>query len=227
MPRYRRKRKAFRRTRKTYKKRGRRRRRRPKFGVRRMGRINPDAALVKLVYQENVIPVITVASFNFTFSMNSCFDPNTTGTGLQPAGFDTYAAQYFKYQVYASTCRVEAVNLAADVGFYGCLYPSVQSSGLGYGSAVEQKYAINHFIGNRNGNSSHRTLKKYMSPMRISGESTFSTNFSSQTGSSPTSQRFWHYAGVSADLTTLPAPALNFKVTYYVKFFDRQTQVAI
>lgn len=221
MPRFRRKRKAFRRTRRKFKKRGRKRRRRPRFSVRRMGTINPDAALVKLKYQERIIVAPVTPAFNFTFSMNSMFDPNTSGAGLQPVGFDQWVTMYSYYQVYGSSCKVEAINLDTDAGFLLCLYPSVANNPKGYGTASEQKYARTTFIGSRNAGTARRVLKSYMSPMRITGQNTSSLNYGSIATASPNAQRFWICSGISADGITFPNPVLNFTITYYAKFYHR------
>lgn len=59
-----------------------------------------DKYRYKMRYCEEVAINGGVATFGFnTFSMNSLFDPNTTGTGHQPMGFDQLAAIYNRYIV--------------------------------------------------------------------------------------------------------------------------------
>lgn len=42
----------------------------------------------------------------YQFRLNSLFDPDLTGVGTQPVGFDQYAALYEKYRVYEASYKV-------------------------------------------------------------------------------------------------------------------------
>jgi hypothetical protein len=48
-------------------------------------------------------------TFTYQFSLNSLFDPNTTGTGHQPRGFDQIKTLYNRYRVYGVSYRVTGV----------------------------------------------------------------------------------------------------------------------
>jgi len=66
----------------------------------------------KLVYydyqirRQGAAGVIT----NYFFSANGCYDPNITGTGHQPLGFDELIAYYEQYTVIQSTAQARFVN---------------------------------------------------------------------------------------------------------------------
>lgn len=58
-----------------------------------------------------------------TFSLNSLYDPNFTGTGVQPLGFDQYAQLYTRYRVHSVRIEVSFANITSasqplNVGFY-------------------------------------------------------------------------------------------------------------
>jgi hypothetical protein len=52
---------------------------------------------------------------NYFFSANGVYDPNITGTGHQPMGFDTMMAYYEQATVIRSTCTVQAYNNSTTV----------------------------------------------------------------------------------------------------------------
>lgn len=51
---------------------------------------------VKLPYVENIqlSSGLSGAPGFYVFRMNSCYDPNKSGTGYQPTGFDQYSVLY-------------------------------------------------------------------------------------------------------------------------------------
>lgn len=54
--------------------------------------------IVKLKYHENWVSDGT--TFDYVWMLNSLYDPNNTGTGHQPLGFDQYATFYNRYRVF-------------------------------------------------------------------------------------------------------------------------------
>ncbi len=62
----------------------------------------PMRLLTNLRYTDTFTQALPVGPgfVDFQFSMNSLFDPNVTGTGHQPKGFDQLAALYNKYRVF-------------------------------------------------------------------------------------------------------------------------------
>jgi len=70
--------------------------------------IVPFATYTTLKYCEgaiNIDPAI-VSSNAYVFRCNDLYDPNYTGTGHQPTGFDQLMALYNKFVVYASKIKV-------------------------------------------------------------------------------------------------------------------------
>lgn len=64
----------------------------------------------------------TVTATNQVFNLNSLFDPNRTGTGHQPYGFDQLAAIYNRYRVWETRWKV--TFHAESQGFYVLSVPS-------------------------------------------------------------------------------------------------------
>lgn len=82
----------------------------------------PSQAVYRFVYAENVtltsVDALTPASH--TMSLNNLYDPNISGTGYQPIGFDQMCALWANYRVLAARVRLEVfpTPAAATVGFY-------------------------------------------------------------------------------------------------------------
>lgn len=60
--------------------------------------------IAKLKYVESV--VLSAVSQPYAFRINSLFDPNSSGIGRQPYGFDQLAALYNRYRVIAVKMRI-------------------------------------------------------------------------------------------------------------------------
>lgn len=74
----------------------------------------PYSKWATLKYSEAYItvnPAIGAASA-YVLAANDLYDPNVTGTGHQPTGFDQYMAMYNKFVVYAS--KIKAVAYSPD-----------------------------------------------------------------------------------------------------------------
>lgn len=58
---------------------------------------------------------ITVLQPTYVFNLNSVFDPNRTGIGHQPYGFDTMASIYNRYRVIGATWNIQMWNPSSAV----------------------------------------------------------------------------------------------------------------
>ncbi len=69
----------------------------------------------KLVYVDNDISIASTAGLlsNYFYSANGLFDPNISGVGHQPMGFDQMMLMYNHYTVVRSKVTVNFVNMSA------------------------------------------------------------------------------------------------------------------
>lgn len=72
----------------------------------------PNKMRTKLIYQEDIILDASAGGVvaKNQFTLNGLYDPNITGTGHQPLGFDNFMAVYSKYTVISATITVAAIN---------------------------------------------------------------------------------------------------------------------
>lgn len=77
----------------------------------------PKSMLCKLRYINNfTINPAVGQSGSYIFSSNSIYDPDVTGVGLQPIGYDTYNSLYAHYVVLGSKCTATFVSQATVAG---------------------------------------------------------------------------------------------------------------
>lgn len=82
------------------------RRRSGKIGFTKVA-TGPPSLVRKLRYSSAVLLQPSTAAYNYFFSANGMFDPDITGTGHQPLGFDQYMSLYDHYKVLESKITVE------------------------------------------------------------------------------------------------------------------------
>lgn len=72
----------------------------------------------------------TVAAIDYQFRLNSLFDPNLTGTGHQPKGFDQLAALYNRYRVYKCDYRITFAQTSNAIPIYCGVAPTNTLTGF-------------------------------------------------------------------------------------------------
>lgn len=78
----------------------------------------PNSVLRKLTYSAEVSINCGIGGRALhTFSSNGLFDPNITGVGHQPRGFDQLMAAYLKYTVLGSKITITQTNYVANPGY--------------------------------------------------------------------------------------------------------------
>lgn len=87
-----------------------RRRRSVRVSLVRNVNVLPSSITTKLKYTDEftLTPGAAGSVATYLFNLNSLYDPNRTGTGHQPYGFDQLAAWYQRYRVYKCSWRIQA-----------------------------------------------------------------------------------------------------------------------
>lgn len=86
-------------------------RRKPRVLVNRALHPIPQRFITKMKYSEQFTTDSTTGAYRF--NLNSIFDPNQSGVGHQPYGFDTLATLYNRYRVISCGWRIQ-VNWQAN-----------------------------------------------------------------------------------------------------------------
>jgi hypothetical protein len=88
----------------------------------RIGFLDPHKYITLKYCDVYNFTLTTGTATNQVMNLNSLFDPDRTGTGHQPYGYDQLATLYNRYRVYVTEWKI--TFHAESVGFYICVVPS-------------------------------------------------------------------------------------------------------
>lgn len=75
--------------------------------------------ITKMKYSDS-IALTALNGYQYAFNLNSCFDPNQTGVGHQPYGWDNLTPIYNRYRVISAKYVINAYNNSNAIRF-GCI----------------------------------------------------------------------------------------------------------
>jgi hypothetical protein len=185
----------------------------------------PDEITVTLRYAE-VQEYTAISSHNQIYRGNGPYDPDSTGIGVQPLGFDELSALYTYHRVISSDIVVTYANLC-DANAMVCVLPTlVTTTFASKEAAMCMPYSKWMTIGQVNGVSVNR-LEHSMQTHTIMGcpKSIVQNDdaFWGDVGSVPDAQWFWFIYSGSTDSATGQVGTLSAEVRYRVTFFRRKT----
>lgn len=172
------------------------------------GRVNPGV----VAYSDQV------------FSLNSVFDPDTTGVGHQPRGFDQWSAVYGSYRV----SKVDVNLLCRQRAAHGINVRAItnnQSASLGSDFNVAE--FLNHiYLGQTATNTPPIQRKMTFYPHKVVGKAwsqyISDENTQALVSANPATQAYVHFIIQQVDATTVLDMEYEIQVTYRVTFFNRQ-----
>lgn len=187
--------------------------------------VAPDSYSTKLIYTfSSSIQSSSGARQLYQFRLNDCYDPDYTGTGTQPTGFDELMALYKYFRVSGSSFEVMATNATGNMCDLGI---------IGTDTATIPGTTLDGFVGNplakrEIGIFAQRPahLKLYSSTAKVFGVNPDTVRdddtYSGSASASPTSDAYWTLAYQSLDRTNTTAVYYVVKIVYYVTFYGRQ-----
>lgn len=193
----------------------------------------PDKVFVKLRYWDTNV-FTTAGGFSGdaverTYRGNSVFDPDQTGGGHQPTGYDQWTGFYNQYRVLASSIRWTVYRISTAAGDLGIpfVFPDVTAATavtIGTINPQEQAYfKYRHILANIAGNKGRGTVKNYMTTKKMfPGQNVTGTDFTALSTGNPASQWYWN-CGYNNSGAIETAVRFTCNITYWVVFFDRAT----
>jgi hypothetical protein len=160
--------------------------------------------------------------FIYVFRLNGPYDPDQTGSGLQPVGWDNLLVFYNASVCTGSRIEITVVNGSTVPVQFG-VAPTVAASSLTsydqmiyYNRGVKKSYVD----GTGRGSSSVRTISAKQNVFEFF-EQPYDRDFQAQGNALPGKNAFWTIALQSSDQTTLLTCTMQVKVYYDVLFSDR------
>lgn len=188
--------------------------------------LNADIAYVELRYVFNNTRNAVGIGGN-VFRGNGAFDPDFSGIGSQPMGFDQYGALFRRYRVIGSKVKVMAASRdgAETIGMYVVPLTTSAPASTSIKGYIEQQYCKTNYMGRADG-SSKAMLTHQMSTSKIRGVAMTAirndSEYSGPIGGNPNLQWYWSvgFYDLSGNLGTVTVD-YQVEITYMVEFFDR------
>lgn len=181
----------------------------------------------KMIYYETVSlnPGIATCATH-VFSANGLYDPNITGTGHQPTGFDQLMAIFGEYVVVGSTIKVTFQNnqagatTALQCGIYLSRVTSTSTTPLPY---IENGNGV-YTAAENSGSGSGIKVLNYSCDMskQTSMDITKDQTYSGTASSNPSEQRYYFvWVGPLDQASDLGAATVCVEITFDVILRDR------
>lgn len=160
----------------------------------------------------------------YVFSANGLYDPNVTGVGHQPAGFDEIMAIWGEFIVLGSTIKVTGRNTDPDVCQYLGIYvqrnPTTDTDWRKYVENGNGYYKVLQTLNNND----TQVLTYSCDLNKEAGHAILDDEgFAGISVQNPSEQRYYHIVCCAFNLASDPAAVeLAVEITFDVVFRDRQ-----
>ncbi len=180
-----------------------------------------------ITYREQIVVEATPTAGSVTFVMrgNGPYDPNQTGTGGQPKGFDNYMALYNEHYVVKSKCTVLYTLHSGTSSYVLVLRPFSDAAG----NLVDVDYSAvstDQWPGYRHGKvmipsvrDTHQSIHKLemtMSTAKALGRTHPRANVIGTSAAFPTTEWYWRLSRNYLDAT--PAGSVNISIQMIVSY---------
>jgi len=182
--------------------------------------------VARLLYNDNIaISPTGQASTAYVMSANGLYDPNISGAGHQPMGFDQLMTLYEHYTVRQGKITVNFANESAtECGFVGiALFPD-SSPETSYYKLVENGLLVRSFIASRVGDS--KSAVQLTTPFNIAkingrpGNITGDELYRGDVASNPTEQTYLHVFAYNPANTNTMAVRCDILIEYEAVFTE-------
>lgn len=162
-----------------------------------------------------------VTPVEYFFRGNSLYDPDFTGTGHQPLGFDQIMNLYSKFFVSGSSIRLTASGNTTPVMIV--LAPEEDTTGVSIlPTAAEKPKAKSRLLASTG--TSQGIMRSYATTYQMTGKSKnnrYDDDLSGSASANPTLQWYWYIGYQHPDLTNSAGAVFQVDIVYYVTFYDR------
>lgn len=189
-----------------------------------IGKEMPDRCRVILKYTDLYSFTAAPNPSAQVWKINSLFDPDLTGTGHQPQGFDQWSAFYNTYQVYGAKVDLEIANDTASASVQCVMAMSdTNSSAYNVLDTTELKWTKYKIVGPASATNKTR-MSMYMSIKKIHGFNDISEveSTSANITGDPTDLAFCWFKCQSMDILTNVKLFVRATITFYAVFSEQK-----
>lgn len=184
--------------------------------------VNPKASFR---YTENFQIVPTIRGM-YAFSVNSLYDPNVTGTGHQPKGFDQIMLLYDHYLTMKCNYKITFINESSTVPcVVGCALSRLTTDTYsGIDDFSETTNADTHYLNLTGTSSNSKVVKGSVIPHRFLGSKNPMGNdrLWGETATSPQENLKLHLFVSSADESQNPVIRIIIELSYFAVLREPQ-----
>lgn len=165
------------------------------------------------------VPIIHV------FRGNGMFDPDFTGAGHQPMGFDQYAMLYNKWIVYGSSIKLVGSSDSVSANIYFGVCPQKTAT---FGGSLFEAQERNNSKYRVTTHERPQTLRAYQTSGGMLGINKNALlndwgDYGGKTTVDPSQQWYWVIYAQDNNLVTNSTLRVNVELTYYVKLMEPKT----
>lgn len=177
----------------------------------------PRSSLVTLRYSQKVA-ISGTPSHLQSFTANGLYDPDATGAGHQPMGFDQWAAFYSKYKVRSFTVEVKGMfDGSTSTGMAFVLEnDTTVSTDL---AELSERNSGDLLIAPASNNGTFSFLKTY-NMSDVAGQSIEDEDYSALVNANPAKPWYWHMRTTSLDGASAIAGDCIVTISYNCEFSD-------
>lgn len=158
------------------------------------------------------------------FGLNCLFDPNLTGVGHQPMGFDQWAALYKMYHVHQVDIKIRPTEYATGFMYFVAQINNSQDTtavtGIDFATANERS---NCACVNVNADINENVIYKSFRIADIEGNSIIDDNYAATTSGNPGNKPTLNIAAGRFDGGDTGTIKCTVELVFHVKFFQKLT----
>lgn len=192
------------------------------YSVVRVNRnIVPSVLMVPLTYVSEKLTFTTtggIERYNL-FNINSLYDPDRTGIGHQPLGYDQLSALYNNYRVLGSSIRVWARNDTDSTPFKILISTSSNTSGPAGIDAAQEGRVKTRMGGDQGKVMFVKAYRKMPTVFGVTKEQyLIEKDYGADVGSNPVNCGIWQVWVEPFDESSTIGISVKVEITYYARF---------
>jgi len=177
----------------------------------------PQRFITKLKYAGTVT---TGANGAWALRLNSLFDPDATGTGHQPYGYDQLSQLYNRYRVISCSYRLQAPNVANIIQFGAMPANAVYTYGAF--DALKEQPRARYFTQMPTGNAQTLSGKVYIPSVvgRSKAQYMADDRFQAQNGANPAEECMLNLMVAAVGDNPISGQPIHVILEFTAEFFD-------